>query len=72
VGGYGGSITIIDASGTVPVPACVVGTAYTLESTVTDFWGKMYRCILAHTSTINDEPAVGINWETYWDLIECL
>lgn len=28
----------------------------------------IYRCILAHTSSADDEPGVGVNWETYWIL----
>jgi len=25
-----------------------------------------YKCILGHTSSADDEPGVGANWETYW------
>lgn len=28
----------------------------------------IYRCISAHTSSATDEPGVGVNWETYWEL----
>lgn len=32
--------------------------------------GQYYRCIDAHTSGANDdEPGVGANWQTYWDLL---
>jgi len=26
----------------------------------------VYRCKLAHTASSDDEPGVGVNWETYW------
>lgn len=26
----------------------------------------LYKCILSHTSTTDDEPAAGTNWSTYW------
>jgi hypothetical protein len=32
--------------------------------------GEYYRCLLSHTSGADDEePGVGANWETYWDLL---
>lgn len=27
-----------------------------------------YLCILSHTSTATDEPGLGVNWETYWEI----
>jgi hypothetical protein len=30
--------------------------------------GDSYIAIAAHTSTFNDEPGVGVNWQLYWDL----
>ena len=27
---------------------------------------RCYECILSHTSAADDEPGVGVNWETYW------
>lgn len=32
--------------------------------------GAYYRCKLAHTSAATDEPGTGVNWTTYWDLID--
>lgn len=37
-------------------------------SVVTD-GGAYYKCKLAHTSSPTDEPGVGVNWTTYWDLL---
>lgn len=28
----------------------------------------VFQCIESHTSTAADEPGVGVNWETYWDI----
>lgn len=28
--------------------------------------GSSYRCIADHTSTVNDEPGIGVDWETKW------
>lgn len=28
--------------------------------------GSDYRCILAHTATVADEPITGVNYATYW------
>ncbi|MFA5163808.1 MAG: SBBP repeat-containing protein [Patescibacteria group bacterium] len=33
---------------------------------------KIYSCILPHTSTADDEPGTGVNWETYWRLHTCV
>lgn len=30
--------------------------------------GSSYICILGHTSGADNEPGVGVNWETYWSL----
>ncbi|MGE4194719.1 MAG: hypothetical protein AB7E51_15135 [Pseudodesulfovibrio sp.] len=38
---------------------------YSLHDSVND-GTDIYRCILAHISTTDDEPGVGDNWETYW------
>ncbi len=49
--------------------AWVVSTSYT-ELDAVENNGSSYVCISSHTSgSDNDEPGVGINWETYWDLI---
>ena len=26
----------------------------------------IYRCILGHTSAVDDEPGIGVDWATYW------
>lgn len=31
--------------------------------------GSTYRCKLAHTAGLTDEPGVGANWATYWELM---
>ena len=30
--------------------------------------GVDYICILSHTSSSSDEPGVGVNWQTYWEI----
>lgn len=30
--------------------------------------GGSYVATTAHTSTVDDEPGVGVNWETYWQV----
>lgn len=42
-------------------------TAYVFKDVVEND-GSMYVCILAHTSSANDEPGVGVNEATYWEL----
>jgi hypothetical protein len=43
-----------------------ISTAYALGRLVTGTDTAVYRCILAHTSTADDRPITGANWETYW------
>lgn len=43
-------------------------TAYAFQDAVSNN-GNSYICILAHTSSGTDEPGVGANTATYWDLI---
>lgn len=43
----------------------VVSTAYAEAACVT-VSTVVYRCILGHTSTLDDKPPTGVNWETYW------
>ena len=51
-------------------------TGYTGHATETTgdsiVWGattyQYYRCLSTHTSTANDEPGVGVNWATYWEV----
>lgn len=31
--------------------------------------GAYYKCIVSHTSTADDEPGVGVNWEDFWVLL---
>ena len=47
--------------------AWVVSTAYSVNDMVKDGTAA-YKCISGHTSTADDEPGVGANWETYWSL----
>lgn len=47
------------------------GNAYSVNTTIPDYvynsaTGKIYYCILNHTSAATDEPGVGVNWATYW------
>lgn len=43
-------------------------TAYVVTEVVEN-GGSSYVCIQAHTSSANDEPGLGINWTTYWELV---
>jgi hypothetical protein len=45
----------------------VVSTAYA-DSDVLSNNGTSYICILAHTSASTDEPGVGVNTATYWEV----
>lgn len=47
--------------------AWTVSTAYVVDELVKNN-SKRYKCIQAHTSSADDEPGVGANWETYWTL----
>lgn len=31
--------------------------------------GVLYGCSTGHTSSADDEPGVGVSWETYWELV---
>ena len=42
--------------------------SYTLQDGASDN-GSSYVCILAHTSASINEPGVGANWTTYWNLV---
>lgn len=44
-----------------------VSTEYFVNDTVEND-GSGYVCILEHESSADDEPGVGVNWSTYWDL----
>lgn len=46
----------------------VLGTGYLLNAGLEN-GGSTYRCILNHTATADDEPGVGVNWETYWAIL---
>lgn len=46
----------------------VLGTAYAENDGLLNGIST-YRCISAHTATADDEPGVGINWETYWEVL---
>lgn len=43
------------------------GSSYTPNDAV-ESGGSTYICKTAHTSSSSDEPGVGANWSTYWDL----
>jgi hypothetical protein len=43
----------------------LISTAY-VEGESFFYGGTRYACQVAHTSTADDEPGVGINWATYW------
>jgi hypothetical protein len=49
--------------------AWATATSYTLNSsyvTEAQMGGKRYKCISSHTSSADDRPGLGMNWETYW------
>lgn len=59
------------ASGPVGITwegAWVVSTVYSLNDVVSND-GSSYICILAHTSSASDEPGVGVNTATYWEVL---
>jgi len=39
---------------------------YYSEEDIVSHGGKEYTCILEHISSANNEPGVGVDWETYW------
>jgi hypothetical protein len=43
------------------------GTSYVINDLV-EHNGSSYIALSSHVSTSNDEPGVGVNWETYWVL----
>ncbi|OGV45205.1 MAG: hypothetical protein A2017_06600 [Lentisphaerae bacterium GWF2_44_16] len=47
------------------VTAWAADTAYSLSDMRCE-GNILYTCILAHTSTTDDQPGTGINWKTYW------
>lgn len=47
--------------------AWATGTDYIRNDIVEDS-GSSYVCILVHTSSATDEPGVGDDWETYWQV----
>lgn len=48
--------------------AWALSTAYVANDAVSND-GSSYICILAHTATADDEPGVGVNTATYWELL---
>lgn len=48
--------------------AWVTSTSYQLNDVVSNN-GSSYICILAHTSSSSDEPGVGVNTTTYWEVL---
>jgi len=58
----------ISASTTeVTLTAWATATAYTVGNIRESAEGGRYRCITAHTSSADDEPEVGYNWEAQWE-----
>jgi hypothetical protein len=57
-----------------PSPAIVgkgnwaAGQGYVISNAVVGSDGAMYLCIANHTSTTDDKPTTGVNWQTYWRL----
>jgi microcystin-dependent protein len=47
----------------------VTATSYVKQDVVKSSNGNVYTCILAHTSDSADEPGVGTNTATYWELM---
>jgi hypothetical protein len=56
-------------SGTVSAGNWSVGTSYTVGNTTGYGTNKIYSCKLNHVATTNDQPGIGANWTTYWDLV---
>jgi hypothetical protein len=48
--------------------AWVTSTAYAVNDVVEND-GSSHICILGHTSSASDEPGVGVNTATYWELV---
>ncbi len=44
--------------------------SYKLAEDVMDSGFNWYTCIKTHTSSAADEPGVGANWQTYWEVYE--
>lgn len=45
------------------------GETYVVNDVVENS-GSYYIAIQDHTSTTDDEPGTGVNWEDYWDLLD--
>jgi len=48
-------------------PTWVLGNTYVPGLLVTDS-GTVYQCLLANTGLSTNEPGVGVNWATYWQV----
>lgn len=59
----------IDLTGSTSVAWAVGAVFTTANHTVRTVNGLEYKCILNHTATADDEPAVGVNFKTYWKLV---
>lgn len=59
----------IDESGLTEVAWSVDQAFVTTNKTTRIASGARYACILNHTAAADDEPGVGVNFETYWQLI---
>ena len=71
---YGDPISIERACDRYEYPQWELDTTY---SGIEDFYpvadqvrnGSVeFKCKLTHTSTATDEPGVGVNWATYWEI----
>lgn len=69
--GYGGYAIFEDASEQLSASAWQNSYDYIVGDVVLGTDGKVYGCILAHTSTTNDRPITGANWATYWFTVDC-
>jgi hypothetical protein len=73
---YGDPISIDRACNRYEYDQWVVGTTYSgIETDPPHPYADQvrngsvdYLCILSHVSTATDEPGVGVNWETYWEI----
>ena len=52
----------------VSITKWATATAYTINNIRLNRDGDRFRCILAHTSSADDQPGYGINWEVNWEV----
>lgn len=74
IGSCGNSFTVGYGGSCKWRPGLLSGWAlstYYASGTIVGHNGEFYVSKSNHTSTANDEPGVGVNWATYWDVQEC-